>query len=132
MVEEPFTPGEETFVAHDSPVHPHSVFFEDDGQTGYFYALDLSCEEDMILDAVHIYNVADAVDRDRPSQAKVIWSDDGLKSVLLINGYPHAAFDFQARRGYCRNNFPNFPAKDSNRWHREDHEWSESAISWLS
>ncbi len=88
----------------DSP--RHSAFFEDDGESGYFYALDLSRTGDMILDAIDIYNVENVVDRDRPSQVEIVWSKDGSRCALLINNYPHAAFDFAARRRYCRTEFP--------------------------
>jgi hypothetical protein len=39
-----------------------AAVFEDDGRTGYFYALDESLEGNPILDAVHIYNVEDISD----------------------------------------------------------------------
>ena len=102
-----FTPGEETFYASDSPTSSFSGVFEDDGQTGYFYAYDRAAPEDArILDACHIYDVADVVDRDRPSEVVVVWTDDGMKAALLINDYAHAVIDFGARRAYCRTNFP--------------------------
>jgi hypothetical protein len=102
-----FTPGHETFYAHDSPSSSFSGVFEDDGQTGYFYAYDRAApEQARILDACHIYNVANITDRDRPSEVEVIWTTDGLKAALLINDYAHAVIDFRARRAYCRTNFP--------------------------
>ncbi|MGA8869162.1 MAG: DUF2251 domain-containing protein [Candidatus Sulfotelmatobacter sp.] len=115
----------------DSPDGCHSAFFEDDGETGYFYALDLSQSPDRILDAVHIYNVANVVDRDKPSQVEIVWSEDGLKCALLINHHPHAAFDFSARRGYCRTSFPNLKTPDGGAWATDDHSWSDEAVSWL-
>ena len=41
------------------------VVFEDDGATGYFYAVRLGADLE-ILDALHIYNVADVADRHLP------------------------------------------------------------------
>jgi hypothetical protein len=102
-----FTPGEETFHASDSPVSSFSAVFEDNGDTGYFYAYDRAAPEDArILDACHIYDAADVVDRDRRSEVTIFWSRDGLKAALLINDYAHAVIDFRARRAYCRSNFP--------------------------
>jgi hypothetical protein len=102
-----FTPGEETFYASDSPTSSFSGVFEDDGETGYFYAYDRAAPEDArILDACHIYTVANVVDRDRPSQVEVIWTKNGLKAALLINDYAHAVIDFEARRAFCRSNYP--------------------------
>jgi hypothetical protein len=80
---------------------------------------------------MHIYNVANVVDRDKPSQVEVVWSDDGSKCALLINGYPHAAFDFSARHGYCRTNFPNLRNPEDGSWVQADHSWSDEAVSWL-
>ena len=100
-----------------------AVFFEDDGETGYFYALDMDSQMS-ILDAVHIYNVANIIDKDRPSKVQIAWSNDGLKSALLINDYVHAVFDFSANRGYCRTGFPQF--KD---WSKEGHEWTDEAFN---
>jgi len=58
-----------------------------------------------------------------PSQAQIVWSEDGLKAALLINRYPHAVFDFAGRRGYRRSGFP---APDPN-WTKFDHAWDDSA-----
>jgi hypothetical protein len=131
MEERTFQPGDKSFVAQDSPGGRYSAVFEDDGDTGYFYAVGLSRTDNTILDAVHIYNVSSVADRDRPSKLLIVWSDDGLKCALMINDYAHAAFDFAARRGYCRTNFPNFPKKDDKCWAQSEHAWSDSAITWL-
>ena len=126
-----FKPGDKSFMAKDSPNGQFSAFFEDEGDTGYFYAADLSKTYEAILDAVHIYNVANVVDKDRPSSLEIVWSSDGLKCALLINGFTHAAFDFVAKRGYCRTNFPNFPGQTKEGWTQSDHRWSDDALSWL-
>jgi hypothetical protein len=123
--------GNPIIIAADAPDGGHSAFFEDDGETGYFYAVDLARTEDPIVDAVWIYNVKNVVDRDRPSQVGIIWSEDGARCALLINDYPHAAFDFAAKRGYCRTNFPNFKNPDDGNWVTADHSWSDEAVSWL-
>ena len=131
MPEQTFKPGDKAFLGSDSPAHPNSAFFEDDGDTGYFYAMDLARSENTILDAVHIYNVASVSDRDRESSLSIVWSADGMKCALLINGYPHATFDFGAKRGYCRTNFPNLPNTPLGCWDSSDHHWSDEAIAWL-
>lgn len=130
-----FVPGD-AFLASDSPNGKFAAFFEDEGETGYFYAVDLvrhlSHEHDAILDALHIYNVCDVLDRGKLSQAVILWDQAGMKCALLINGYPHAAFDFAAMCGYSRSNFPNFPNDPSKRWVTSDHAWSDDAVTWLS
>lgn len=105
-VEQEITVGEPVVVDGPSPLTAFAVVFEDDGETGYFYGLDTSRKENPILDALHIYNVSNVTDRHIPSKVQIIWSADGLKSALLINRCPHAIFDFQSKRGYCRTGFP--------------------------
>ncbi len=131
MEEREFLAGSDVFVADDSPGGHRSAIFEDDGETGYFYAVRLPHTDDGILDAVHIDNVANVTDKDRPSKLFIVWSEDGTKCALLINGYPHAAFDFVEKRGYCRTNFPNFPDGEDGRWLKSDHQWSDTAVAWL-
>ena len=131
MLEQTFLPGDKTFAAEDAPGSQYSAFFEDDGETGYFYAVDLKRSDNMILDAVQIYNVESVLDRDRSSTLSIVWSGDGLKCALLINSYPHAAFDFAAQRGFCRTNFPNFPESTVHGWTSSDHRWSDDAVTWL-
>jgi hypothetical protein len=124
--EEEILVGREVVIEGPAPDSPFTVLFEDDGTTGYFYAWDLEAEGNSIQDAVHIYNVNNVTDRDRPSVIKIGWSKDSQKTVLLINGYPHAAFDFSARRGYCRTGFP--PAPSNGVWSVAGHQWDDSAI----
>jgi|HubBroStandDraft_1064217.scaffolds.fasta_scaffold00003_18 hypothetical protein len=131
MDEGTFQAGTPILVQGDAPSGRFGAFFEDEGDVGYFYAVDLTRSENRILDAVHIYNVANVVDRDRPSSLSIVWSDDESKCALLINGYPHAAFDFAAKRGYCRTNFPNFPDPPDGSWLKSDHGGSDDAVAWL-
>jgi len=129
LVRAEYMPGSETIVADNSPSAPCGVVFEDDGEAGYFYALDLQAsDKDQIVDAVHIYNVSQLTDRGRTSAVSILWSTDGAKSCLLINGHPHAVFDFNARRGYSRNDYPNSPALDSARWNSTSHAWDITAL----
>jgi hypothetical protein len=124
VAEEKITVGKSIVVEGPSPVTHFGVVFEDDGSTGYFYGLDLSVRDNPILDAMHIYNVNQVIDREKPSIVKLAWSQDGLKAILIINDYPHAVFDFQDKRGYCRSGFP--PANKN--WTRYDHSWDDRAL----
>jgi hypothetical protein len=125
--EEQFLVGKDAYVSSKSPTTAYGAFFEDDGDTGYFYGMDLSREANQVLDALHIYNVASVVDKEKPSVARIEWSDDGSKAALFINGYAHAVFDFSGKRGYCRTNFPSPDRK----WTSFGHEWSETALEWF-
>jgi len=116
--------GEEVVIEGPSPSASFSVVFEDDGETGYFYGLDTSRQDGPILDALHIYDVAAVTDRDIPSQVRIIWSADGLKAALAINSYVHAVFDFEAKRGYCRDGFP----EPLGNWSEQGHNWDDRAI----
>jgi len=118
--------GRETVIEGTAPSGRFVTVFEDDGTTGYFYALDALAEENRIQDAVHIYNVHNVTDRMKPSIVKIGWSKDSQKAVLLINNYPHAVFDFSARRGLCRTGFP--PAAQHGAWSASGHRWDNSVL----
>jgi hypothetical protein len=131
-----FTPGR-AFLASDSTAVPWTVVFEDEGIAGYFYACDRSQQshDASILDAMLIYNVGALATSDqqlsRPTAeriASIEWSRDGLKAVLYLDGVPQALFDFAARRGFCRMNFPNFLGDQSDLWDRSSHAWSDAAL----
>lgn len=100
-----FTVGNDAYFNSVSPLNSYGVAFEDDLETGYFYAIDTG-KEAQILDALHIYNVKNIVDRDKPSKLQIVWSKNGMIAFLLINNYCHAIFDFEEKAGYCRNGFP--------------------------
>ena len=103
--EQTCTVGQDIYI--DSAVeNGNTVVFEDNEETGYFYAIDLNHDLE-ILDALHIYDVANVVDKNKPSLIKILWTEDLSKAVLSINNYYHAVFDFKVRAGYCRSGFPN-------------------------
>jgi hypothetical protein len=124
VAERTITVGQAAVVEGPSPRTHYGVVFEDDGTTGYLYGLDFSREGNPIVDALHVYNVEQVADREKPSVVQMAWSQDGLKAALLINGSPHAVFDFEARRGYCRTGFP--PANLG--WTEHDHGWDDQAV----
>jgi len=136
-----FTPGR-AFLSSDSHAVPWTAVFEDEGVAGYFYACDRSREkhDESILDAMLVYNVS-ALARDnvaaltaseagetRERMASIEWSRDGMKAVLYLDGVAQALFDFAARCGYCRSNFPNFLAEQGESWNRSSHAWSDAAF----
>jgi hypothetical protein len=102
--EQTFTVGQDTFVDSTSE-NNHAVIFEDNLETGYFYAVDRNNGME-VLDALHIYNVVDVKDKQKPSVVKILWTKDSTKAFLVINDYCHAIFDFKNKAGYCRNAFP--------------------------
>jgi hypothetical protein len=124
VANETITVGKPITVEGPSPHTQFGAVFEDDGETGYFYGLDFSRKENPIVDAMHIYNVAEISDRHKPSVIKILWSQDGMKAALLVNDYPHAIFDFESKRGYCRTGFPSPDRK----WTKHDHTWDDEAI----
>jgi hypothetical protein len=124
-----FTPGR-AFLSSDSPTVPWSAVFEDEGTAGYFYACDRSwrTQEESILDAVLIYNVGSFPEPTRERLAAIQWSRDGLRAVLYLDGAPQAMFDFAAREGYARSNFPNFMEQPADPWRKTSHAWDESKL----
>jgi hypothetical protein len=114
--------GEANTLESTAPDGVLAAVFEDDGETGYFYAIHESAEGNPLRDALHIYNVEDIADRHKPCNVKVGWSEDNKKCVLLINGYPHGVFDFQNKNGYCRTGFP---VAVNAEWSVAGHEWDD-------
>ncbi|HEY6805043.1 MAG TPA: DUF2251 domain-containing protein [Pyrinomonadaceae bacterium] len=122
-VDEVVVIGDEIVLSSNSPTDVFGVVFEDDGETGYFYALSRNGEDLAILNALHIYNVQNVTDRDRPSRVTIVWSSDGWKSALIINEHPHAVFNFSEKQAYCRTSFP----KPALGW--QGHEWDDQAMA---
>ena len=106
-----FTPGQENFIESFSPENSFGVVFEDDGETGYFYAVEKDKDGTglRILDALHIYEVEEdpaVQEGGSPSKLLIVWSRDWMKCALVIGGYCQALFDFEAQGGYNINEFP--------------------------
>ncbi|MEP7278804.1 MAG: DUF2251 domain-containing protein [Bacteroidota bacterium] len=61
LTEQQFVAGEGVFVESHSSENKYAVAFEDDTETGYFYAIesDKNTGARQILDAVHIYEAGD-------------------------------------------------------------------------
>jgi len=119
--------GEKIVVEGPSPPPPLEAVFEDDGESGYFYALDHSREDNPVVDALCIYDVEGVSDKHLPSKVQIVWSPNHRKAALLINNYPHAVFDFDARRGYCRTGFPSDSGAEAG-WSPTGHEWDDAAL----
>jgi hypothetical protein len=116
--------GHAVVVDADSPTGRYAVVFEDDGETGYFYAVDTDVEDgNPVQDALLVYAVADVLDADEASTLEIGWSDDGAKALLLINDAPHAAFDFERRQGWCLLGLPEVAIGKG--WSKAGHQWSE-------
>jgi hypothetical protein len=113
---------------------PYAALFEDDGKVAYFYAIDTRLGAQTVLDAVYVYNVLDVLNHPQPQldvyepcDVEIMWSADQHRVALVLNGRPHAAFDFDHKRAYC---LSNFPSKSS--WSIDGHEWDEQAVDFLA
>ncbi|MCK3654689.1 hypothetical protein A4G19_02585 [Pasteurellaceae bacterium Macca] len=94
--------------AHSTTQEHLVVMFEDDGETGYFYAMDLHQKANPVVDSLFVYAVSDVEKNSlkEPRRLQICWDEAGYKGVLLINDYPHAVFDFRHFIGYNRTKFP--------------------------
>jgi Uncharacterized protein conserved in bacteria len=106
--EQAYNAGEDTFIECHAQENNYAVVFEDDTDTGYFYAVetDPATGGQRILDALHIYNIEEVADEERKATIRIIWSTDWWRCALIINKQCHAVFDFQNHGGYCRSEFP--------------------------
>lgn len=130
MARQTFQPGSDSFAATAAPDGRFGAFFDDDGESAYFYALDLD-SDDLILDAVRVYDTTRHVHRKRHASLSIEWSPDGSKCALLLDGVPEAAFDFETRRGFSRRGLPSSVRPSRNSWPASDHSWSETVVDWL-
>jgi hypothetical protein len=107
MQQQKFVAGEDTFIESLSLENKYGVVFEDDQETGYFYAIEIDPEtkQQRILDALHIYETDDGKEK-KQSSLLIIWSKDWLKCALVIDDECHAVFDFENQGGYNINEFP--------------------------
>ncbi|WP_210519133.1 DUF2251 domain-containing protein [Hymenobacter terricola] len=106
----------ETFLESTATAGTMRVVFEDDGTTGYLYAIRPGPELH-ILDALHVYDVAKVADRQIPVTVQLFWDATETAAALIINGHCHALYDFQRMAGFCRNAFP--PARNGQLAKRE-------------
>ena len=122
VASETFRVGQPLVVDADSPVGRYATVFEDDGETGVFYAVDTDIEDgNPVQDALLVYVAADVTDAELASTLEIGWSDDGLKALLLINDEPHAAIDFARRQGWCQLALPETALNKA---------WSKAARGW--
>jgi hypothetical protein len=121
MQEKVIVRGEECFIESLSPENRNAVVFEDDGETAYFYAMEMDETGGgmKILDALHIYEVSEDEGpeieesegeevslRGKKSKLQIVWSKDWMKCALVLEGYCQAIFNFEAQGGYSINEFP--------------------------
>jgi len=118
MITKEVLPGTPTILESTCADSHHAVVFEDDGETGYFYALRVTRAESVILDAVHVYNVKDFADSGGYREVSIHWDTSGSRVGLRLAGQLFAAFDFEFQRGMCRSGFP-----PVSQWSESGHDW---------
>ena len=120
-----FNAGTPTVLESPGPRTPNMVVFEDDGETGYFYALDLSRpDSSQIVDAIGIYNV-NSQGSAKSLSVRIQWAAAGGKAALFVNDRAEAVFDFDGKRGYARSGSP-MPGVSP--WPQSDHSWDDRAL----
>jgi hypothetical protein len=130
MQEQDWITGQDLFIESFSPESRYGVVFEDDGEAAYFYAVEKDGEGAgvRVLDALHIHESDGEKDAGaKPSPLKIVWSRDWMKCALVIDGYCHALFDFEAHGGYNINEFP--PPNDF--WSKGDRKLTDELIQRL-
>lgn len=98
--------GEKLVLQENSPSGEYALVFEDDGDTGYLYALTPDGVGGLeLLDALHIYNAEDSL-RGTDISLELLWSADSRRAGLRVNASLWAVFDFAAQKGWTRSEFP--------------------------
>jgi hypothetical protein len=98
--------GDKFVLQKDAPSRLVTVVFEDDGDTGYSYALAPTAAGELeLLDALHVYNAEDSL-RGVDVKLEIVWSEDSQLAGIRVNASLWALFDFTAETGWSRSNFP--------------------------
>lgn len=121
--------GQDLFIESDSPENNFAVVFEDDTETGYFYAAERNPNtiDLRILDMVHIYDVDKIEEQSRHVRLCIIWATDWLSCALVLDNICHAVFDFRNHGGYNLDEFP--PPNDF--WTKNERKLTNEIISRL-
>ena len=78
------------FKSAVSPAKRFAAFFEDDGETGWFYLLDQALPEGgQVVNAQHIYDGDHGI---RPRDVNVQWSKDSRRVELWMKGRVRGSF----------------------------------------
>jgi hypothetical protein len=103
------------------------VIFEDDGETGLFFAADEKLLD--VYDALLIYN-ANTPDQLKPGEAAyVLWNRGLMKAGLYYRGRFQAVIDFANRISCCRTGLPAAPKPDG--WCLSPHTWDDAMLKGL-
>src|SRR5690349_13028998 len=96
------TIGEECFFESRSSDYNYTVMFEDDGETGYFYAaeVDPATEALAILDMLFVYDVSAVPATNKSMELSILWSADWKRCGLILGNSCQAVFDFEHKAGY--------------------------------
>ena len=99
FITETMSEPKDLLIESESPTSDYSVVFvHERGGRADFYAIKRG-KKSPVLDSMLIYRIT----KPWGSYAlEILWSEDGLKSALLMNGKFHAVYDFEALTGFCR------------------------------
>jgi hypothetical protein len=97
------------------------VLFEDDGTSGYFYATNGDNSE--VFDALWVYDRSDDQALQPGAEAFIVWNPARRRAGLFYDERFHAAFDFVAKQGVCREG--SSPASSTD-WSPSGHTWDDS------
>src|SRR5690349_18834285 len=100
--------GNERFIESVASDAEFAVMFEDDGETGYFYAAekDAGTGAVTVLDMLFIYDVEQVPKEKRAATLALVWSTGWKQCALVLDDTCHAIFDFQNKAGYNLAGFP--------------------------
>ena len=138
--------GKNTLIESPSPTSDYSVAFVQENERADFYAIKRG-KKSPVMDSMLIYRIAKTVIQRIPNQTNrvdqlpegllepigthqldILWSEDGLKSALLINGRFHAVYDFESLTGFCRST----GCQVMNYGFKTCHKWSDSAMNYFT
>ena len=99
--------GNGCFIQSEAAEHAFVVVFEDDKETGYFYAAEKDATGSLsILDMLFVYDAQQADAKEKMAKLSILWSTDWQRCGLILDNTCHAVFDFQNKAGHNITGFP--------------------------
>lgn len=109
-------PTDKVIIEATSPNNNRHCVFEDDGETGYFYALEKDASSYSMVNALLIYQYPNGNTDDRPFSLELKWSEQSHMCALVISDGLHGLFDWNNQVAYNGSGFP----KGLNGWTNKD------------
>src|SRR5687768_4983642 len=97
---EEIKPGEGCFIQSESAEHAFVVVFEDDNETGYFYAAEKDATGSLsILDMLFVYDAQQVSAKEKKAKLSILWLTNCRRFALIFINTAILFFNFKTKEG---------------------------------